>query len=102
MKLKGCVSNEQCVIEHLQRDREFAEIYLQDTLDCLNDTQASEVEHAVSLVSLGRIAKAYGGLSKIAKKAGVTRKAVVKAFRPRGKPTRNMFAALRDAVRGAA
>ncbi|MBR5950717.1 MAG: hypothetical protein IKZ87_04710 [Actinomycetaceae bacterium] len=98
MKLKNCVPNEQCVIEHLRRDQEFAEIFLQKSIDCLNDPHAPKVEHEVSLLSLGRIAKAYGGLSKIAKKAGVTRKALVKAFRPGGKPTHNMLAALSETV----
>ena len=89
---------EQSVIDHLRRDREYAGIFLQDSIDCLNDPQASKAEHEVSLESLGYIAEAYGGLDKIAKKAGVSRKALAKAFAPGGDPTLGMLAALRDAI----
>ncbi len=98
MKLKNCVPNEQCVIEHLRRDQEYAEIFLQESIDCLNNPQASKAEHEVSLESLGYIAEAYGGLDKIAKKAGMSRKALAKAFAPGGDPTLGMLAALRDAI----
>ncbi|MBR5950715.1 MAG: hypothetical protein IKZ87_04700 [Actinomycetaceae bacterium] len=98
MKLKNCVPNEQRVIEHLRRDQEFAEIFLQDSIDCLNDPHASKAEHEVSLESLGYIAEAYGGLSKIAKKAGVSREALAKAFAPGGDPTLRMLVALRGAI----
>ncbi len=89
---------EEGLVQRLRENQKFATVHLQETLKCLIDTHASAVEKAASLLTLGYITRAYGGFGKIAKKAGVSKGQLAKAFAPGGNPTLNMLTALSDAV----
>jgi len=70
MKRKASISHAEAVIRELRKNPEFAAEYVRAALE-END------EPGVLLIALRRIAKARGGIAKVAKAAGIERDARV-------------------------
>jgi probable addiction module antidote protein len=84
-------SHNDFVVERLRRDPAFAAAYLSDALD---DTD----EPTVALIALRRIAEACGGISKVAKLAGVQRESLHRALSENGNPRLTTLLAVAKAV----
>jgi probable addiction module antidote protein len=92
-KKKGItsVSHDEVMRRRLRANSKFAAEYLNAALD---DTD----ESAVLLIALRRIAEAGGGISKVAKAAGVERESLYRELSARGKPRLSTLVAVTKAV----
>lgn len=70
-------------IQHLRKDPHFAVEYLKLALESLNDPD----DRGASLLMLRSITEAYGGLSAVAAKAGLSRESLYRSLSPKGNPT---------------
>ena len=70
MKRKASISHAEAVIRELRKNPEFAAEYVRAALE-END------EPGVLLIALRRVAKARGGIAKVAKAVGIERDALV-------------------------
>ena len=93
-KLVGAVSHHEWEVEELRQDKELAIGYLKISLESL----ANPEERAGALLSLRAIAEAYGGLGKIAAKAGISRESLYRSLSPKGNPTLKTLIAVINAV----
>lgn len=85
------VSDNECVIQELRADPEFAIAYLKEAL---NDTEYP----GVLLIALRRIAEARGGIAKVAKAAGIQRESLYRALSAKGNPRLSTINAVAKAV----
>jgi probable addiction module antidote protein len=85
------VSHDQKVIERLRNDPLFASEYLKAAME-------DEDEPRVLLIALRRIAEARGGITQIARKAGVERESLHRALSGRGNPRFSTLSAVAKAV----
>jgi probable addiction module antidote protein len=79
------------VIERLRKDPAFASEYLKAAMQDQDEPQ-------VLLIALRRIAEARGGITQIAKKAGVERESLHRALSGRGNPRFSTLSAVARAV----
>jgi probable addiction module antidote protein len=79
MKHKASISHDEAIVKELRERPDFAAEYLKAALE---DTE----EPGVLLVALRRVAKARGGVAKVAKAAGVERESLYRALSARGNP----------------
>ena len=68
MKRKASISHDKAIVRELREDPEFASEYLKAALEESDEPQ-------VLLIALRHLAEAKGGLAKVAKAAGIERKA---------------------------
>jgi len=85
------VSHEQRVIERLRKDPLFASEYLKAAME-------DEDEPRVLLIALRRIAEARGGITQIARKAGIERESLHRALSAHGNPRFSTLSAVAKAV----
>jgi probable addiction module antidote protein len=85
------VSHDECMIREMRADPKFAAEYLTVALE---DTE----EPAVLLISLRRIAEARGGITKVAKAAGIERESLYRALSARGNPRLSTLVAVTKAM----
>jgi probable addiction module antidote protein len=85
------VSDNECVIQELRADPEFAAAYLKEALE---DTE----NPGVLLIALRRVAEARGGLAKVAKAAGIERESLYRALSAKGNPRMSTLVAVTRAL----
>ena len=85
------VPHDQSVVDRLRRDPLFASEYLKAAME-------DEDEPQVLLIALRRIAEARGGITQIAKKAGIERESLHRALSGRGNPRYSTLSAVAKAV----
>jgi probable addiction module antidote protein len=85
------VSHDEKVAERLRNDPRFASEYLKAAME-------DEDEPQVLLIALRRIAEARGGITQIARKAGVERESLHRALSGRGNPRFSTLSAVARAV----
>ncbi len=85
------VSDNECVIQELREDPEFAAAYLKEALE---DSE----NPGVLLIALRRIAEARGGIAKVAKAAGIERESLYRALSAKGNPRLSTLVAVTRAV----
>jgi probable addiction module antidote protein len=96
MKLKHktdrrTVSHEASVLDRLRKDPEFAVEYLKAAMD-------DDEEPRVLLIALRRIAEARGGITEVARKAGIERESLHRALSGRGNPRFTTLSAVARAI----
>ncbi len=91
MKNRTSVSHDEIMVKRLRRNRAFAAEYLKAAIE---DAE----EPKVLLVALRHIAEARGGISKIAKAAGIERESLYRALSPRGNPRLSTLFAVTKAM----
>jgi probable addiction module antidote protein len=91
IKRKASVSHEASLVRELRNDPEFCAEYLKAAIE---DTD----EPAVLLIALRQVAEARGGISKVAKAAGVERESLYRALSARGNPRLSTLLAVAKAV----
>jgi len=91
MKCKASISHDEAMIRELRDDPEFAAEYLRAALE-------EDDEPAVLLLALRHIAKARGGIAKVAKAAGIERESLYRALSRRGNPRLSTLVAVTKAV----
>jgi len=91
IKRKPSVSHEQSLIRELRDDSEFCAEYLKAAIE---DTD----EPKVLLIALRHVAKARGGIAKVAKAAGIERESLYRALSARGNPRLSTLVAVAKAV----
>lgn len=79
VKDKASVSHNAVIVKKLRKDRAFAAEYLRAAME-------DREEPRVLLVALRQIAEARGGISKVAKAAGVERESLYRTLSPCGNP----------------
>jgi len=85
------VSHDQKVLERLRKDPLFASEYLKAAME-------DQDEPRVLLIALRRIAEARGGITHIARKAGVKRESLHRALSESGNPRFSTLSAIAKAV----
>lgn len=91
MKDKTSASREEVMVKKLRQRPEFAAEYLKAAMD---DSDEPEV----LLIALRQIAKANGGLAKVAKAAGLERESLYKALSEHGNPRLSTLFGIMKAV----
>ena len=81
-KYKNAILHDEYEIQELKADREFAMLYLKEAMAALNDPN----ERGAGLLAIRSIAQAYGGLTEIAKVAGLSRESLYRSLSPQGNP----------------
>jgi probable addiction module antidote protein len=79
MKDKTSILHDEVMVKRLRKSPAFAAEYLKAAIE---DTD----EPHVLLVALRQIAEARGGITKVAKAAGIERESLYRALSPRGNP----------------
>jgi probable addiction module antidote protein len=85
------VPDDECVIQELRDDPEFAAAYLKEAIE---DTE----NPGVLLIALRRVAEARGGIAKIAKAAGIERESLYRALSKKGNPRMSTLVAVTRAM----
>ena len=91
MKRKASVSHDEATVRELRDNPELAAEYLRAALE-------DDDELSVLLIALRRIAKAQGGIAKVAKAAGIERESLYRALSARGNPRLSTLVAVTKAV----
>jgi probable addiction module antidote protein len=91
MKRQASISHDKATTRELRDNPEFAAEYLRAALE-------DDDEPGVLLIALRRIAKARGGIAKVAKAAGVERESLYRALSRRGNPRLSTLVAVTKAV----
>jgi probable addiction module antidote protein len=79
MKDKTSISHDEVMVKKLRERPRFAAEYLKAAME-----EADNPE--VLLIALRQVAEARGGLTKVAKAAGIERESLYRALSPRGNP----------------
>jgi len=82
-QLKAAISHHEAEVATLRTDKKLTIAYLNAALESFNHAEDKEA----ALLALRAIAEAHGGLSKIAKEAGIQRESLYRALSPKGNPT---------------
>ncbi len=85
------VSDNECVVEELRNDPQFAVEYLKVALE-------DNENPGVLLIALRRVAEARGGIAKVAKLAGIERESLYRALSAKGNPRLSTLVAVTKAV----
>ena len=85
------VSHDECTIQELRNDPQFAVEYLKVALE---DSE----NPGVLLIALRRVAEARGGIAKVAKLAGIERESLYRALSAKGNPRLSTLVAVTKAV----
>jgi len=85
------VSHDEKVIERIRKDPKFASAYLKAAME-------DDEEPQVLLIALRRIAEARGGITAVARKAGIERESLHRALSGRGNPRFSTLSAVAKAV----
>ncbi len=85
------VSHDSLVVDRIRRDSAFAAEYLKAALD-------DNEEPRVLLLALRHITEANGGITHIARRAGIERESLHRALSARGNPRFSTLAAIAKAV----
>jgi probable addiction module antidote protein len=85
------VRHDEKVIERLRMDPLFASEYLKAAMEDQDEPQ-------VLLIALRRIAEARGGITQVARKAGIERESLHRALSGRGNPRFSTLSAVAKAV----
>jgi probable addiction module antidote protein len=91
MKRKASISHDKAIIEELRADPEFAAEYLKAALEDAGGP-------GVLLAVLRHLADAHGGVSKVARAAGIRRESLHRALSPRGNPRLSTLVAVTKAI----
>ncbi len=91
MKRKLTISHNEALVQELRESPEFAAEYLKAALE-------DDDEPGVLLIALRRIAEARGGISKVAKAAGIERESLYRALSTRGNPRLSTLFAVTKAI----
>ncbi len=91
MKRKASISHDQAIVRELKANPGFAEEYLKAALEDANEPKAL-------LIALRHLAKAKGGIAKVAKKAGIERESLYRALSPSGNPRLSTLVAVTKAI----
>lgn len=91
MKAKTSISHDEVMVKKLRQRPQFAAEYLKAALEETDDPQ-------VLLIALRHIAKARGGLAKVAKAAGLERESLYQALSERGNPRLSTLLGIMKAV----
>lgn len=91
MKKKPSISHDEAVVRELRDDPKFAAEYLKAAMEDCDEPR-------VLLIALRRIAEAQGGISKVARKAGIERESLHRALSSRGNPRFSTLSAVARAV----
>ena len=90
MKRKASISHDDAIVQELRDDPQFAAEYLRAAMD---DTDEPQV-----LLIARQLAKANGGIAKVAKAAGIERESLYRALSPRGNPRLSTLIAVTKAI----
>jgi probable addiction module antidote protein len=93
-KKRAAVPHHAAEIEELRASQELAVEYLRAAMESLEDPD----DRAAGLLALRTIAEAYGGLSAIARDAGISRESLYRSLSPTGNPTLKTLLAVLSAV----
>jgi probable addiction module antidote protein len=91
MKRKASTSHDEATIRELRKSREFAAEYLRAALEDADEPR-------ILLIALRRIAKARGGIAKVARAAGIERESLYRALSAHGNPRLSTLVAVTKAV----
>ncbi len=92
--MKGTQSFDNYVAEQLLGKPGFAEGYLRAAFEAIDEDQGEEA----FLMALRQVVEARGGMTEIARKAGLSRESLYRALSARGNPTlRTLHAVIRAA-----
>jgi probable addiction module antidote protein len=91
MKRKASTSHDEATIRELRKSLEFAAEYLGAALEDIDEPR-------VLLIALRRIAKARGGIAKVARAAGIERESLYRALSAHGNPRLSTLVAVTKAV----
>lgn len=91
MKRKKSISHDEAVIKELRKDAAFAVEYLKAAME-------DQSEPRVLLTALRQVAEARGGITKVAKRAGIERESLSRALSSKGNPRFSTLAAVAKAV----
>src|SRR5579862_5550901 len=91
MKDKASISHHDATVRELRSNPRLAVVYLKAALE-------DEEEPQVLLIVLRQIAEAQGGMSKVARAAGVQRESLYRALSARGNPRLSTLLAVTKAV----
>jgi probable addiction module antidote protein len=91
MKDKTSVSHEEVMVKKLRKRPEFAVEYLKAAME---ETDEPEV----LLIALRQVAKANGGLARVAKVAGLERESLYQALSEHGNPRLSTLLGIMKAV----
>lgn len=81
--LVGVVSDDEETIDMIRRDPEFGMLYLRTALAEIDEPGGV----AIFLTVLRRVIEARGGMTEVARKAGLSRESLYRALSPKGNPT---------------
>lgn len=81
--MKASRSHDAAMLEMLRKDPYFAEAYLLAAIEEMDKPGGQ----AALATALRHVAEARGGMSKVAKVAGVSRETLYRTLSPRGNPT---------------
>jgi probable addiction module antidote protein len=91
MKDKTSISHDEVMIRKLRQRPRFAAEYLKAAMADTDDPE-------VLLVALRQVAKARGGLAKVAKAAGLERESLYQALSQRGNPRLSTLVGIMKAI----
>ena len=91
MKGKASVSYEDTLVKRLRERPRFAAEYLKAALEDSDEPQ-------ILLIALRHLAKASGGIAKVAKAAGIERESLHRALSARGNPRLSTLMAVTKAI----
>ena len=92
--LAGVRSHHQAEVAELAADRQLAIEYLRAAMESLDDPD----DRGAGLLALRAVAEAHGGLSAVAKEAGISRESLYRALSPNGNPTLKTLLAVLQTV----
>jgi probable addiction module antidote protein len=92
--MKASRKHEDATVEMLKQKPELAEEYLRATLEEIDESGGE----AAFLAALRNVALARGGITGVAKAAGMKREAVSRALSPRGNPSLRTLTAVCHAM----
>jgi probable addiction module antidote protein len=91
MKDKTSISHDDVMVKKLRRRPQFAAEYLKAAMEETDDPE-------VLLVALRHVAKAHGGVAKVAKAAGLERESLYQALSEHGNPRLSTLLGIMKAV----
>mgnify|MGYP000258653827 FL=1 len=94
IKMKAMRCHHQAEVNELRNNPKLAQAYLQEAMQWIDQPDG----RAVSLMVLRALAQSHGGMTQIAKEAGIERQSLYRALSPNGNPTLNTLIAVMRAV----
>lgn len=91
---KPALPHHDLEVDELRADRALAVEYLKAAMESLDNPD----DRAAGLIALRTVAEAFGGLSAIAREAGISREALYRSLSPSGNPTLKTLLAILNSV----